>query len=140
MLYFPKWLVSLILGICIIGVIVSLPNAFSAQTVERWPSFMPRKQVNLGLDLKGGSYLLYEVDMGSVLRDRLNNVVDGVRTEFRTAKIGYTGLNAGNDNVTFTLTDAARTDDARAIVKKVDPELDATVTAGGAFTLKFNEA
>src|SRR6185437_16071318 len=140
MLYFPKWLVSLILGICVIGVILSLPNAFSAQTVERWPNWLPKKQVNLGLDLKGGSYLLYEVDMASVLRDRLNNVVDGLRTEFRGAKIGYTGLNAGNDSVSFALTDPARTDDARAIVKKVDSELDVTVTSGGAFTLKFNDA
>ncbi len=86
MLYFPKWKVTLILAACFAGVMLTLPNLFSPQTVERWPGFLPKKQVSLGLDLRGGSYLLYEVDMRSVLTERLNRLVDELRNEFRTAQ------------------------------------------------------
>src|SRR5690348_11001314 len=142
MLYFPKWLVTLILGICALGVILSIPNLFSEKTVEAWPNWLPKKQVNLGLDLRGGSYLLYEVDMKSVLRERLGDVVDGLRNEFRAAKppIGYTGLAAGGDHVSFTLRQPDRTDEVRAIIRKVDPDMEVTVGPDGTFTLKFTQA
>jgi len=139
MLYFPRWLVTLILGICALGVILSLPNAFSEKSVEHWPGWVPHKQVNLGLDLQGGSYLLYEVDMNQVLKERLENVVDGLRTEFRSAKIGYTGLAVTGDHVSFTLRDPERLDDVRSIVRKVDNELDFTSAPGGNVTLKFSD-
>ena len=138
MLYFPKWLVAVILASCIGGVVLSLPNLFSAQQIERWPNFLPKKQVSLGLDLRGGSYLLYEVDMRSVLTERLNNVLDGLRNEFRTARIGYTGLAAENGQVSFTLREPERVEEVRGIIKKVDPDLD-FATTGATVTLKFNE-
>jgi preprotein translocase subunit SecD len=139
MLYFPKWLVALILGICALGVVFTIPNLFSAQTVDRWPNFLPKRQVSLGLDLRGGSYLLYQVDMRSVITERLNDVLDGLRTEFRTARIGYVGLGASNDTVHFTLREPDRVEEVRALVRKVDPDLDMTTGADGAVTLKFNQ-
>ena len=140
MLYFPKWLVGLILGACALGVVLSIPNLFSSQTVERWPSFLPKKQVSLGLDLRGGVYLLYEVDMRSVLNDRLANVVDGLRNEFRTAKIGYTGgFSTANGQISFTLTEPQRLEEVRGLVRKVNSDLQVTSGAGGAVTLKFND-
>jgi len=138
MLYFPKWLVMLILGICALGVLLSLPNLFSPQTLAALPGWVPKKQVSLGLDLRGGSHLLLEVDMGAVRRERFNALVDSLRTDFRTARIGYTGLNAEGDHVSFTLREPERLDDVRAIVKKIDPEIDMTVGTGGDITLKPN--
>ncbi len=139
MLYFPKWLVALILGICALGVVFTIPNLFSPQTVDSWPNFLPKRQVSLGLDLRGGSYLLYQVDMRSVITERLNDVLDGLRSEFRTARIGYVGLGASNDVIHFTLREPDRMEEVRALVRKVDPDLDMTTGADGAVTLKFNE-
>ena len=142
MLYFPKWLVTLILAICALGVVLSAPNLFSTKTVEAWPSLLPKKQVSLGLDLRGGSYLRYEVDMRSVLTEKLNNAADGLRSEFRKAKppIGYSGgLNVDRDHLTFTLLDPTRLDEVHAILRTVDPELELTSGAGGLVTVKFND-
>jgi len=139
MLYFPKWLVALILGICLAGVVLSVPNLFSAQTVDRWPNFLPKHQVNLGLDLRGGSYLLYQVDMRSVLNERLDNVLDGLRNEFRTAKIGYVDLGVDHDLIHFTLRQPERMEEVRGLVRKVDPDLAITSGADGTVTLKFSE-
>ena len=137
MLYFPRWLVTLILGICALGVILSAPNLFSPQTLDALPGWVPKKQVSLGLDLRGGSHLLLEVDMSAVRRERFNALVDSLRTDFRTARVGYTGLNAEGDHVSFTLREPERLDDVRTIVKKIDPEIDLTAN-GGDVTLKPN--
>jgi preprotein translocase subunit SecD len=140
MLYFQPWKVLTILIVCVLGVILSLPNLFNAQTIERLPSWIPHKQVSLGLDLRGGSHLLLQVDMNQVLRERLNAAVDSARTELRNARIGYTGLAVQGNQVTFTARDLDRLADVRGIVKKIDPELDAKVDPDGKVTLSFNES
>src|SRR5690349_7396936 len=128
MLYFPTWKVTLILAVCALGVIFSLPNLFQPGTLAHLPDFLPKKQVSLGLDLRGGSHLLLEVDMASVERERLNGLVDELRTELRNAKIDYTGLTGEQDRVTLTLTEPNRLEDLRSAARKIDPDL--TITSG----------
>src|ERR1700676_488907 len=139
MLYFQPWKVLTILVVCLLGVILSAPNLFNAGTLEGLPSWIPHKQVSLGLDLRGGSHLLLEVDMNQVLRERLNTVVDSARTELRNARIGYTGLAVQGNQVSFTVRDLDRLEDVRALVKKLDPDLEAAVGTDGQVTLTFNE-
>src|SRR3546814_5559671 len=64
LLSFSRWQVVLIIAICLAGVATVVPNFFSRDTVESFPSWLPKKQLNLGLDLQGGAYLLFEVDTG----------------------------------------------------------------------------
>ena len=136
MLYFQTWKVVLILAVCALGVIFSATNLFSPQTVERWPSWVPKKQVALGLDLRGGSYLLYEVDMQAAEKDELDNLVDELRTELVAQKIGYTGLAVDGDHVAFVLREPGRENDVRQIVQKISAGLQLTVSAGGAASIK----
>src|SRR6266446_5151167 len=97
MLYFANWKILLICGACLLGVLLSLPNLFTPAQLAFLPKYIPHRQVALGLDLRGGSYLLLEVDVAAAQRDRLNAIVDSVRNTLRDAKIGYTGLNAEGD-------------------------------------------
>ncbi|HEX4113301.1 MAG TPA: protein translocase subunit SecD [Stellaceae bacterium] len=138
MLYFPKWLVSLIIVVCAIGVLMALPNALPEQSLSAVPNWLPHQQLNLGLDLRGGSYLLLEVDMNAVVKERLENVVDSMRSELRAAHIGYTGLQATSDEVRLTLTDPKVTDQVRAMARKVDAEIDTNIDAKGNVSIKFN--
>ena len=137
MLYFQRWLLTLIFAVCAFGVVFALPNAFAPGTVAHWPSFL-HKQVSLGLDLRGGSYLLYEVDFNAAERERLNNVVDDLRTQFIAAKVGYTQLAATADHVSLVLTDPARINDVRDVVTKIDPGMDVQVT-GSTVTVTPNQ-
>jgi protein-export membrane protein SecD len=136
MLYFETWKVVLILAVCALGVFFSALNLFSPQTLDRWPSWVPKKQVALGLDLRGGSYLLYEVDMQSAEKDELNNLVDELRTDLVAQKIAYTGLGVDGDHVALVLTDRGRENDLRQIVQKVSPDLQLTVSAAGAVAIQ----
>jgi protein-export membrane protein SecD len=139
MLHFPTWKIALILGVCALGVVFSLPNLFAPNTVAAWPNWVPKRQVSLGLDLRGGSHLLLEVDVKAALRERMNGVVDTMRTKLREARIGYTGLNAEGETVVFTVRDQDRLNDIRQLVRDVDPDLDPTVAANGQVTLRFSD-
>ncbi len=138
MLYFANWKVLLICGVCALGVLLSIPNLFSAAQLAHLPRFIPHKQVALGLDLRGGSYLLLEVDVAAAERDRLNSLVENVRNALRNARIGYTGLNVQGDAIGFTIRDAGKIDEARRVLGKIDPELTLEIGGDGAGTMKFS--
>jgi preprotein translocase subunit SecD len=139
MLHFAPWKILFIVLILAFGAAMAAPNLFSRDTAEHLPDWLPHKQISLGLDLQGGSHLLMEVDMKSVLKESLNSLVDELRTEFRKAQIGYTGLAVQGDGVVFKLTDPGKLDDARAIVKKIDSQLGSDATEDGQVTLKWTE-
>ena len=92
MLHFQRWKVILVLGIVIAGTLIAMPNLFSASTVAQWPSWVPHKQVNLGLDLQGGAHLLYQLDEKEMVEDWLNVIRSDVRETLRRSRVGYTDL------------------------------------------------
>lgn len=138
MLYFANWKVLLICVICALGVLLSAPNLLSSSELDRLPAFIPHKQVALGLDLRGGSYLLLEVDVAAAERERLNSLIDNVRNALLDANIGYTGLAVKDDAIVFKLRQPERVDDARAALAKIDPDLVVTIAADGSGTVTFS--
>jgi preprotein translocase subunit SecD len=121
MLRFAPWKVAVILGICVLGVLLSLPNLFSRTQLDRLPDWLPHQKINLGLDLQGGSHLLLEVDLHAVTQERLNSLVDEVRGILRPARIGYRGLGIKGEAVTLTLTDPSESDRAVGLLKGLNP-------------------
>lgn len=83
MLQFPPWKVLLVFLVLAWGVIVSLPNVVDMSNA---PGFVPKKTVNLGLDLRGGVYLEMEIPPSEVISSRLEVFARDVRSAFgRTA-------------------------------------------------------
>ena len=74
MLYFPRWKIALILLVVLAALVAVIPNFFSRETVANWPSWLPKQQLVLGLDLQGGAYLLYEVDRTDYVEKRLRTL------------------------------------------------------------------
>ncbi|WP_088344227.1 MULTISPECIES: protein translocase subunit SecD [Rhodomicrobium] len=70
MLVFSRTKAALILGVCLLGFVLAIPSLLKPGTL---PSWVPQPRVNLGLDLQGGSYLLLEVDMDALLKEKLAN-------------------------------------------------------------------
>ena len=132
MLNFQPWKTWTVIIICLLGVLFAAPNVVSRQTIERLPDWVPAHQVSLGLDLQGGSHLLYEVDLKSVVKERLNSALDGLRTELLKQKIGYTNLAIEGDAIAVALRDPADLDKLKSSLHNVDNDLAVTQPANGA--------
>ncbi len=90
MLYFTRAKTLGILFLCLLGALLCLPNLGARPAAL--PSFVPCNQVHLGLDLKGGSYLLLQIDTAAIQKQDINSLVDQTRQTLVNAKLGYTGL------------------------------------------------
>jgi SecD/SecF fusion protein len=87
MMYFARWKTLSILAVCLLGALLCLPNFFPKSELPSWA-----RQFSLGLDLRGGSYLLLDVDLNAVVHERLEGLADGARTRLRQQNIGYVNL------------------------------------------------
>ena len=99
MLYFSKFKVLSIIFVCLFGLFFSLPNFLSNSQLEKLPSFFPSKQVNLGLDLRGGSHLLIEVESSVLVSERIDDLYNDIRSELRTNKITINNIDIVNDEI-----------------------------------------
>ena len=138
MLYFANWKILLICAVCALGVLFSSPNLFTPEQLAWLPAQIRLRQVNLGLDLRGGSYLLLEVDVAAAQAEQLNSIIDNVRNALLDAKIGYTGLNVENNAIVFTIREPDRIDDARNALAKIDPALSVDINADGVGKMQFS--
>ena len=86
-MYFSRLRTALIFGTCLFGVLFCLPNL-----LPRPVAGIPWRQIHLGLDLRGGSYLLLQVDLGAIARDRLASLADEVRHTLLARSLGYRDL------------------------------------------------
>ncbi len=98
MMYYSRARTVAVLAVCLLGLLLCLPN------FVRVPASLPRPQIHLGLDLRGGSYLLMRVDLDALTRERLDTLTDQVRQSLLTAGLGYRNLGADRSRgaVTFT--------------------------------------
>ncbi|RMD62551.1 MAG: protein translocase subunit SecD, partial [Alphaproteobacteria bacterium] len=139
MVQFPKWqVVVLVLGL-LLGAAFAAPNLLPREVAEKLPGWVPSQQINLGLDLQGGSYLLLEVDLDAVMKEQLENLVDTLRIELRRARIGYTNLGIDGQSVVFKVRDPATIDRARQIAREAASDILISVSDDGTFRIRFTD-
>ncbi|MEL6386715.1 MAG: protein translocase subunit SecD [Pseudomonadota bacterium] len=171
MLQFPSWKVALIVLALVAGIFMALPNGFSnaflgveperpsvetpealAEYIEArdaareswWPGFLPTNKVNLGLDLRGGVYLLMEITEDDVVQNRLRVFSADVLQAFSTgggADRVYATTETRDDTLAITLNE--RRMDATTMETALD-RLDAINTPvqgaiGGARTYTIDQ-
>ena len=108
MLNISKWTLFLVLTVILTATYYIIPNLYGKSEVTALPGFLSKKQVNLGLDLQGGSHLLLEVDTKSVLKEKSENLVDEIRSALRKSKIKYSNLGSKVTGATVKITDTEK--------------------------------
>ncbi len=108
MIQLRPWKVVLVVLAAVFGILFSLPNALPADVVKSLPGFLPKQRLNLGLDLQGGSYLLYEVDTDALRKEQLNNLVEDVAQTLRDKQIGAVRPVIVNGGVQVHIADPAQ--------------------------------
>jgi protein-export membrane protein SecD len=131
------WAILILVGL---GVIFAAPNLVPPERAAELPNWLPHRQVNLGLDLQGGSYLLLEVDVNSVLRERLNNLMDGVRQVARSSRVAISNLSLdGTTGITFKVREPADIEKMRDALRDLDRTAQVTTQADGTVTIRFDQ-
>ena len=103
-MYFSRGKIMAMVTVCLFGILFAMPNLFPKTTVDTWPSILPHRQINLGLDLKGGAYLLLQLDLGAMRKEQLDTTLDAVRTQLRNDRIGFTSIAATTNGFTYRVT------------------------------------
>ena len=100
---FNKFNLITLVVIFFLAVFYSLPNLFNNFKFNSISSILPGKTVNLGLDLKGGSYLLLKAELESVFNEKLDNTSAQIRKSLRKNKIKYKNLRTVDDRISFNI-------------------------------------
>lgn len=118
MLEFPLWKKLWLWGLTLAASVLALPSLFNVAGLD-WPSALPNPQVNLGLDLAGGSHLLLEAKADDVRGQRLVNMEETVRQLMRNAKprIRIGDVSTAGGELSFMLESAADIDRARGLIE-----------------------
>ena len=131
---FPPWKSWSIVAILLAGVIFALPNLFAERDVVAWPDWAPKRQLNLGLDLRGGSHLLLEVDTASVVQQRIQSVEDSMRDALRNLRdennggFGYGDVKVEGTTVSLLMRDTGDLDAAVDAIRGLSTPIGGTLT------------
>jgi SecD/SecF fusion protein len=119
MLVFSRLKATLILGVCLLGILLSIPSVMNPATLPSW-AHLPH--VNLGLDLQGGSYLLLEVDRKALIKEKLGNTRAQIVGLLNAAGIrgAHSQLQAGGISVKLSSPDLAAP--VQAAIKEIISE------------------
>jgi preprotein translocase subunit SecD len=138
MMYFGRFKTWLVLGLCALGVLLALPNVLPDA------GWLGGRTIRLGLDLRGGSYLLMQVDMGAVVKERLDGLAESARRALdRAGARPFTvATQAAHNRLLAKISDPAKLDAAMAALRSLAttesnsltgrPDLDVTQTPEGA--------
>ncbi|TCN36358.1 protein translocase subunit SecD [Sinorhizobium americanum] len=146
-----RWAVLAYVAIIIFGCLAAVPSVLTPAMREQFASVLPFKPVTLGLDLRGGSHLVLEVDGAGLQKARLNSLLDDTRRVLRGERVSASSARISGNSVTVNVTDPA---DREKVLPKLQElaapvgtvgfggsaaELDVT-TNGDVITLAMTEA
>ncbi len=92
MIHIARWKFILSFLVCVYAIWIILPNILTESK---------GRKINLGLDLKGGAYLLLEIDFKSYFNEKINILKDEVRTKLKSAHINYNNLTIDNNHISL---------------------------------------
>ena len=118
MLEFPRWRRIWLWAITLAAVVAAIPSMV-IHSGASWPSQLPDPQVNLGLDLAGGSRILLEADTDQIARQRLEAMEESVRAAMRQAepRIRIGDISSAGGRLSFMLQDPSQVDAARGLIE-----------------------
>ncbi|MDI9313501.1 MAG: protein translocase subunit SecD [Hydrotalea sp.] len=101
---YPLWKKLLVVIVLALGLVYAVPNFVpSLQNKNAKEFFALGSTMNLGLDLKGGAYLLLEIDSKQFMQEKTARLEDDVRNLLRQNNIGYLALSHNENGVRVAL-------------------------------------
>ena len=117
MLYFSK------LKILFIYVVILFLSYFSISNFL-YEGFKPfNKEINLGLDLQGGSYLLLEVDTSPIVLQKIQTKFTSIKKFFRENDIKFSNIKIQDQSIYFDIEEISKDKFISEFTKKKDNQI-----------------
>jgi SecD/SecF fusion protein len=130
-MYYPRWKIALYAVSILIGILVAVPNLLPRQQLDALPDWLPKQPVALGLDLRGGSHLLLEVDSAALIRSREEALADTVAQALKEAGLQGSEMTLAEGAVVSTIRDAGRMDAALTAIRQLIAPLPGAMPGAG---------
>ena len=115
-----------------------------ASRAPSWVRAVGLKPMSLGLDLRGGIYIVYEVDTAGAVRQTLQRLERDYRSALRDKRIQYESVDSSSQVVEVRLKDGTTLEAAQAALMAVDPNVTMTTnvdpTGGATIRTTLSEA
>ncbi len=140
MMHFGPWKLFSIIAVILLGVMYSLPNLVpeesryttnavgESEAAGVW-RFIPNDTVNLGLDLQGGSHIVFEVNMDEVREQQLENLAANVRQVLSEPRRLWRSVSVVGDEVVVLMVRPEDRDQAFQTVSELSQPVD--MSGGG---------
>lgn len=104
---YPLWKTLMVLCVTALFTYLTVPTFLSPDARKNLPASMQDLTLNLGLDLRGGSHLLLEIDFDTYFREQCETLRYEVRSALKETKLGYLDLSVTGNGITFRLPENA---------------------------------
>lgn len=113
--------IGLVAAMIVAAVVMLVPTYFGAKP-DGWPGFLPAP-IRLGLDLQGGTHLVYTVDVDKAIENHLERAADELKTDAKNEQIGLSSVSVQNEIITAQLSDPAKKDALEKVISDHFPNL-----------------
>ncbi len=143
MIHVTRWKIFFVGLALVFGLVFTLPNVLTPAQRNQLPGFLPHKAMNLGLDLQGGSYLMMQVDTNALIKARMTQLVEDVRSALQKEQIGAAEPVQSGSQVSVVITDPSALDAAYDALRKLSLPIQGTaqpefqVSKGPGATVSF---
>ncbi|OSM02048.1 protein translocase subunit SecD [Magnetofaba australis] len=130
----PIWKPILVIAVSLLALYFALPTLYE----DTPPAWLKGDKIHQGLDLQGGLYLLYEVEVEKAVEQDAESLVDTVKSVMRDARFRYRSVaRSGVDRVTLRLSPESEAAKIEAALKKEVADVVITPKGADGFELVF---
>jgi protein-export membrane protein SecD len=129
-LHFSRWGALMTLFLSVASVVFALPNLIPVSTYDNLPSWAQLPRMPLGLDLRGGTSLLYQIDTAQLKKDWLQSLQTDARRALSEERVAHNGVVIAGNQVRVTLRDSGKMDAALTRLRQLAQPLSASLFGG----------
>ncbi len=117
------WRLVLVGLLTVISIFIVLPS-FVNQLPQWWKGVLPSAKLNLGLDLKGGTYIVFGVDIDKAIKDDLTRKANELKATLSRKNIAIQSISVTTtEEINLTLANVNDTDKLLSVFKDDFPDL-----------------
>jgi SecD/SecF fusion protein len=116
---YPKFKALAYIGIVFMGIITALPSILPGQYLADTPNWYQQHKITLGLDLRGGSHLLLQMDSQKLLTQKVMQFADDVSVRLRDQNIAAAPAKASGSSAVIILRNKAQLEQAQELAMEL---------------------